>query len=371
MLTRVTIDSSALRHNVEILSGICADSQFMAVVKSNAYGHGLNKIVPMLSGSVDRFGVNSIEEACIVREMDPETSILIMGMNDPADYPEIPPSCPLVLSSLDHIRELMLIRPTVPFHLKVDTGMSRLGQSGSTFRKVLDFLSENPQMPWSGLMTHFANVEDVTDQSYAKEQLDNFSEAVKLAQLASCGRKLRFHCAASSAALILPESRMDIVRFGISLYGFWPSVSTRISAHGMYGQLPELRPVLSWTTKIVHINRIESGRNIGYGCTVRLPYEASIAVLPVGYFEGYERSLSNRSHVLIRGKRARLVGRVCMNMIMVDVTHIENARPGDEAVLIGASESEKITAEDLADLTGTIQYEVVSRIQKDIARFVV
>jgi len=371
MLTEVTVAKSALQSNVGAFRTLCPKSRFMAVVKSNAYGHGLPQVVDSLAGHVDWWGVNSAAEAAVVHSRDSSTPILVMGRVDRSDYSSLPGTAQMVLSDREEIRELGQNRPDLPFHLKIDTGMSRLGSHGEALDKTFAYLSENPALPWTGLMTHFANVEDVTDQTFALEQLRRFSEAQTKASSAAGKRSLIRHASASSAALILPQAHLDMVRVGISLYGFWPSVPTRISALNLYGKLPVLKPALTWKTKIVHLNTVAAGSSVGYGCTIRVPVDTRIAVLPVGYFEGYDRNLSNRSHVLIRGKRARLLGRVCMNMIMVDVSHINGVASGDEAVLIGQSGDEQITAEELADLTGTIQYETVSRIQSDIPRVLV
>lgn len=347
----------------------------MAVVKSNAYGHGLEETVETLRGFADWFGVNSIEEALRVRKVDPATPLLIMGANDPEQYAalkEIHVKPELVVSSIEAIEALHARAPGTRFHLKVDTGMSRLGFHGSTFDSVLTYLAEHPDLPWCGLMTHFANVEDVTDQEYALLQLDRFAKAREKSLQAAGKRALLFHSAASGAALILPSARMDLVRVGISLYGMWPSRETRISARSMSSaDLPadfDLTPALTWKTRIVHVNAVEAGTPVGYGCTHRPVQDSRVAVLPVGYFEGYDRRLSNKSHVLILGKRAPLLGRVCMNMIMVDITHIPEAAVGTEVVLIGTSGSETVSADDLAGLSDTINYQVTTAIQSDLTR---
>ena len=424
--TRIELSRSALEHNVSEFRRVCRPSAFMAVVKSNAYGHGLPEVVGALSGKVDWFGVNSVPEAMGVREYDPGTAILVMGESTESQLRAVqainlamlrqyerysermpisvfagpgrtdnletaPPARPeerdlgrvplisVVVSRLETVRYIIEECPEVPFHLKVDTGMSRLGLGPLRIGPVLGFLRDHPEARWTGLMTHFANVEDVTDQSYASRQLEVFDTVRERAfRAAGPDRSLLFHAAASAPALIMPEARLDIVRVGISLYGLWPSSETRLSANSFYQErgerMPTLEPVLRWVTKIAHLNPIPAGQDVGYGCTHRVQVDTLVAVLPVGYFEGYDRGLSNRSHVLIRGKQARVLGRVCMNMIMVDVTHIDGVSVGDEAVLIGADAErprERVTAEELADLTGTINYEVTTRIQKDLRRVVV
>ena len=204
-------------------------------------------------------------------------------------------------------------------------------------------------------------------------QLDLFQSNLLEAYRAAGKRNLVRHIAASASAMLLPESRMDMIRVGISLYGLWPSEKTRISlqADSGNGSAISLKPVMRWVTRVAHLNFLNAGASIGYGCAAQVNTNSTIAVLPVGYYEGYDRSLSNRSHVLIRGRRAPILGRVCMNMITVDVTHIEDIKVGDEAVLIGSSGVEEITADTLAEMANTINYEIVSRIQSDIPRVVV
>lgn len=362
----VEINTSALKSNLATYKGLCGDSRIMAVVKSNAYGHGAVGTARAVELNVDWFGVNSIAEAVELRDSGIQKPILIMGRNEANAYANLGAGMSLVLSTWDDIQELRSRRKDIAFHWKIDTGMSRLGVHGAPRQRILSKILEDEAIPIEGVMTHFANVEDVTDQSFALQQLNDFQSIV--APLKKSKPNLISHAAASAPAMILPQSRLDMVRIGISLYGLWASDATRLSAYQLYGELPKLAPALRFSAKIVHINTVPSGSYVGYGCTERVMTETKVAVLPVGYFEGYDRRLSNRSHVLIRGKRARLLGRVCMNMIMVDVTHIDGVSIHDEAVMIGDQQDEKITADELANLSGTINYEVVTRLQKDLPR---
>jgi len=374
VLTSIEINENALLHNADLFRKLCGAGKFGAVIKSNGYGHGMVEVASILRDRADWFCVNSIAEALTLREKGFLQPILVMGAADRDDYgllaaPAASGIVP-VLSTIDEIERLHHASPQTAFHLKVDTGMSRLGMRGEQYERVISHLSGRPELPWHGVMTHFANVEDVTDQSFALEQLRRFHVATEHAKAAAT-HPLMLHTAASAAALILPESRMDLCRIGIALYGLWPSRQTRISALNHHGSVPELRPVLRFRSTVVHLNRVDAGSFVGYGCTYKTVTDTVVAVVPVGYFEGYERSLSNRSHLLIRGKRARVIGRVCMNMIMADVTHIGDIAVGDEVVLIGRQGDEEVPADELADLTHTINYEVVTRIQQSLPRIVV
>ncbi|MBE7440634.1 MAG: alanine racemase [Spirochaetales bacterium] len=369
----VLLSRSALAANIETFRRLCRPARIIAVVKSNAYGHGSEPVVRLLNDLLepgDSLAVHSVEEA---RELVPylRWPLLIMGGTSArhdsllAVWNATGRTVHTVASTAQDVGRLT--EAEIPFHIKVDTGMGRLGAHGEGLEEIFALLQKSPRY-FQGIMTHFANVEDVLNQDYALLQLQRFEAAARRAR--TIRSDILVHAAASAPALILPASRFDAVRTGIGMYGLWPSQETRLSLHSM-GVQADLQPVLSWQTQIIHLNRVARGEFIGYGCTYRTLTDSLIAVLPVGYNEGYARALSNRSHVLIRGRRAPVRGRVCMNMIMVDVTHIEDVRSGDIAVLIGSSVEEKVTAEELAELAGTINYEVVTRIHHTQSRRIV
>ena len=215
-------------------------------------------------------------------------------------------------------------------------------------------------------------MEDTTDHRFAKEQLATFERVT--ATLKEAGYKPRIlHSANSAATILWPQAHADLVRVGISAYGLWPSretYATALEAHavGQNGFIPHLMPTLSWYTRVAELKGVPAGSYVGYGRTFRTTHESRIAVLPIGYYEGYDRRLSNVAHVLINGRRAPVRGRVCMNMFMVDVTHIEGVEVGSVATLIGKDGDEIIRVEDLASWSGSINYEIVSRIHGSIPR---
>ena len=368
--TRVEINTDSLHANVRIFRELCPGSAFMAVVKSNAYGHGLRPVVEALTERVDWFGVNSISEAAGVRQYDSHTPILVMGRFAPTELPALRSmrEVHVVVSAVEDIRALTAGAPDVSFHLKVDTGMGRLGSHGDALARTFTFLAEHKDLPWAGILTHFANVEDVTDQDYARTQIRRFEAACLSADQVAFGRQLLRHAAASAPALLLAETRLDVVRVGISLYGLWPSRETRISSRTIHSSPPVLCPVMRWVTSVVHINEVGRDECIGYGCTHRADRDMRIAVLPVGYYEGYHRNLSNHSFVLINNRRARVVGRVCMNMIMADITDHGDVAVGTDAVLIGLEERGEPSADYLAEQADTINYEITTKVHEAFPR---
>ena len=372
-LNRIEISEEALKKNIASFRTLLSPTtKFTSVIKSNAYGHGILEVAEIcLRAKVDVLGVNSLEEALLLRSKFKDAIILIMG--------EIPnknlwkaelsdENFWIVVSRFEDVDFLSGLFPRPKIHLKTDTGMSRLGHSGTKMEEVLRDLSR-AHLPLDGLLTHFASTEDFTEHSYSMLQLETFLKYYNLA-LSLGYKNLIRHTASSASSLLFEEARMDMVRVGISLYGLWPSLETRLSL-SLMGKNFNLEPVLSWKTGIVHIQNVNAGVYVGYGSTYKTTVPTKIAVLPIGYYEGYDRRLSNQGHVLINGERAPILGRVCMNMTMVNVTHIQDVGIGTEVTLIGRSGKEIISADDLAGLTGTINYDVVTGIQKDIKRVIV
>ena len=372
-LTRVEISKSAVAENIENFRKVLnKKTLFSAIIKSNAYGHGLLEMAELsLSAGADLLGVNSLEEALILRKNYPSVRILIMGETPFKENRKKEISDTnfwIVVSRFEDVQFLSNLHPRPQIHLKIDTGMSRLGFSGALLEELI-FAISSQKLPLDGVLTHFASTEDFTEHSFSMQQLSEFNKALEL--LSSLGyNNLIRHTASSASTMLFEEARLDMVRVGISLYGLWPSMETRLSLSFM-GKDFQLKPVLSWKTGIVHIQSVPAGRSVGYGSTYKTIYPTKIAVIPVGYFEGYDRRLSNQGYALIDGERAPILGRVCMNMTMLNVTHIPNAEVGGEVILIGKSGKEEITADWIGNLTGTINYDVVTRIQKDIPRVIV
>ncbi len=377
MLNWVEIDAAALRNNVgEFHRRLGAGPPLGAVVKSNAYGHGMITTARLtLEAGVRWLCVNNVDEGSALRDAGMTAPVLVMGYV-PLDALEAVVERDLqpVVYNRETVARLGAIataRGSVArVHLKIETGTYR---QGVLERDVPDFvraLDATPGVELAGITTHFANIEDTTNHEFAESQIAAFSR-ISAGIVAGRPRKLIRHTACSAAVLLFNRTHLDLARVGISLYGVWPSKETYVSCLERGKPSLDLKPVLSWKTRIAQVKDVPEGAYVGYGCTWRATRPTRIAVLPVGYFEGYDRELSGLAHVLVRGKRSQLRGRVCMNMCMVDVTDIPGAALEDEVVLLGAQGDERISAEQLAAWRGTISYEILSRIHPSLPRVVV
>lgn len=383
MKTHIEICSENLVHNLtEFRKLTRKNTKIMFVVKANAYGHGLKEVISITRNLsfIDYYAVDSLEEALITRAFDKKKKILAIGWADSHQLKEIILNgFEMVVPSPDYLKQVAEIskeiKRTARIHLKVETGTSRLGMQPPEVLDIFSNLEENSDkhryIEIAGIYSHFADIEDTTDHTYAQYQLGVFN---KLLQKINCrGRELLKHFSCSAAALLFPETHFDIVRIGISAYGFWPSKQTYVSYIEKNNPPLRLKPVLSWYSKVAQVKTIEKGGSIGYGLTYTAFDRSKIIVVPVGYYDGYDRRLSNISTIIVDGVKAPVRGRVCMNMLMAGVTHIKNKtlKQGDRVILIGEEGKEKISVDHLAELAGTINYELVSRINPLIPRAVV
>jgi alanine racemase len=371
MLCRIDLDKAALRHNFRQFCSIGGHSKVAPVVKSNAYGHGLSPVYSALAEERPAWlCVNYVSEAAQLRHLGYPGRILVVGPSVPRELEEASSlDLDVVIGAKETLNAWKELSHSCRVHIKFDTGMSRQGFAPRDAAQIAAYLVDRSALV-SGICTHFANVEDVTDHGYAKEQLRQFDQAILAFKAA--GLAPMVHAASSASSLILAESRFDLLRVGISLYGTWPSSLTRVSYLQLNQSVPELRPVLSWRSEVTTLKMVAAGQFIGYGCTFRALREMRIAVVPVGYYEGYPRLAGEgSSFVLIRGERCPIVGRICMNMMMVDTTHLGVCVFGDQVTLIGKDGSETVSAQDLANWSKTIHYEIFARIHPDISRHLV
>jgi len=373
--TWIEINKKALQNNIQQFQKLIGDKvKLMAVVKANAYGHGLIEVAKIATESdVDWLGVDSIDEAIKLKKAGIKTPILILGytllsrLKDVVKY-----DLRQVVYNKETVQGLALnnkkAKP-LKIHLKIETGTSRQGLEKEELLELAKFINKFPNIEIEGTHTHYANIEDTTNHSYARQQLKRFKEAIELLEKNGIKIPLK-HTACSAAVILFPETYFDMVRLGISMYGLWPSPETFVSAKEKNRKL-NLEPALTWKTKIAQIKQIKAGTPISYGLTERVSQDSKIAVLPIGYWDGYDRKLSGVGNVLIRGKRCKVLGRICMNMIIVDVSHIPDIKLEDEVVLLGKQGQEEILADELAQKIGTINYEVVTRINPLIPRIVI
>ncbi len=374
-LNWVEIDASAIENNVREFRRRLGDGVLLgAVVKSNGYGHGMREVAAASRrAGADWLCVNNVEEGVALRREGHDAPILVMGYV-PLDALEAVVEHrlqPVVynLETLDRLEiEAGRRGAAVGVHLKVETGTNRQGVPEPLVSSFVRRIAGSPSLRLAGVSTHFANIEDTTDHRFAEEQLSAFAR-IAASVRETDGRTIR-HAACSAAVLLFNRTHFDLARIGISLYGIWPSRETYVSCLERGKPSLDLRPVLSWKSRIAQIKDVPEGGYVGYGCTWRATRPTRIAVLPIGYYEGYDRGLSGVAHVLVRGRRAPVRGRVCMNMTMVDVTDIPAAALEDEVVLLGAQGDERVSAEQLAQWCGTIPYEILSRIHPTLPRVV-
>ena len=372
MKTHIEIDSKSLIHNLSLFKKL-SPKKIMFVVKANAYGHGLKEIITITKNLpiIDYYAVDSLNEAMLVKGMDSKKRILVIGWEDDKELEE------LILNGFEMIVPSMVflnrvneisrrIETKARLHLKMETGVSRLGMEPSEILAVFDD-SVYCHVEITGLYSHFANIEDTTDHSFAQHQLKIFNDVVSKIKK----NDLLKHFSCSASTLLFPETNFDMVRVGISAYGYWPSKPTYVSYKEKNGGEIDLKPVLSWYSKVAQVKSLEKDKYIGYGLTYKTFNKARIIVIPVGYYDGFDRKLSNVSNIIVNGTKAPVRGRVCMDMFMAEVTHIKNVKEGDRVVLLGEDGDERIDADDLAEWIGSINYEVLARINPVIPRIVV
>lgn len=355
--------------NVERLGRLVTPAQPWPVIKANAYGHGLVDVAKAIAGTAGGLCVYAVGEGLALREAGIETPILVLGPAQPGEL-EHAHAARLALTlwdtgsyRTDVVRVARRRGAPLMIHAKIDTGVTRFGFDAPRAADAIADLLDDPMLRVQGVFTHLAAVEEL-ESNFTSEQLTRFEEALAPIDGVLRERGVRRHTAASAAAILVPQSRLDLVRPGIAIYGIWPSPQTRVSAGGSI----ELEAALSWHTQIVAVRDVEAGRSIGYGCSYVTTRPSRIGVLPVGYAEGIPRSASNAGAALVAGRRASILGRVCMNVTMIDVTDIPQAQPGARVTLIGGSGSDVITADDWGAWADTISYEIVARLPESVPR---
>jgi alanine racemase len=371
MLSWVEIDSQGLRSNIDAFRTVTSEgTALMVVVKANAYGHGLETVAPIVAQRADWLGVNCIDEALVISRLGIQKPIAILGHTSLDEVENVVRNgYRQVLYRTDVAKALsesaIKLRTEAKVHLKIETGTNRQGISVDQLASFVNELVKLPALEIEGVYTHFANIEDTLDPSFAESQVGKFREALRLLERARI-RPPQIHASATAGTLLYAEMDFTMVRVGIGAYGIWPSRETQIAARER-GRLLSLIPVLTWKTRVTQVKDVRAGEYVGYGLTYRAGRPMKLVVLPIGYYDGYDRKLSNSGRALIHGQPVPVVGRVAMNMTMLDVTDV-GAELDDEVVLIGRQGNAEIRVEELAEKIGTISYEVVSRINPLIPR---
>jgi alanine racemase len=369
--TWIELDRSALARNVLtfrcLLPPVC---RLMAVCKSNAYGHGLYDLAPLLQEmGVDWFGVDSVVEGVTLRKKGIRRPILVLGHTLPSRFNEAGRHrTSLTVSNLENLRALTALKPTRPLrvHLKFDTGMHRQGFLPSQWEAALGLVRKcGRRVEVEGMYTHFAAAKDPDCRDYTERQIGEFERARALFREA--GFNPICHAGATAGVLNYPQASYDLARIGIGLMGYWPSSETRQAWYKKIALMPALR----WRTIISEVKTLERGLGIGYDLTERLKRRSTIGICPIGYWHGFPRSLSRVGEVLVRGCRAKVLGTVSMDMIVIDLSRVKGARVGDAVTVIGRDGRDEITVYEVASRAGVSHYELLTRLNPLIQKFTV
>lgn len=357
------MSASALRHNLAALKTLVPDeAKVAAVVKGNAYGHGMREVVQVLDGLVDYFQVDDLDELRLLRTVT-QTPVLLLGYVPRDSVREaIALGAELTVYDVDRLGEMRGAR----VHLKIDALLGRQGILPSQVTETVALIRESGA-ELAGVYGHYANIEDTTDLGHANSQRSVFDEAYALVEAAGFLGIAR-HLSATSGLMTMegPGARAnDVVRLGVGLYGLYPSEALARTHASL-----KLLPVMQWVSHLAQVKTLPVGHPIGYGLTFITEREMRVGIVPQGYSDGFVRSLSSCGEVLVGGSRCRVLGRVAMNMFAIDLSSVPDAKPEDEVVLLGAQAGERITAEQVAARTGTINYEATTRISPLLPRLV-
>ncbi|MGK7391049.1 MAG: alanine racemase [Candidatus Cyclobacteriaceae bacterium M2_1C_046] len=376
--SRIALSQSALKTNFNFIKKKVGNKVIISsVVKANAYGHGILKFVPMAEKcGIDHFAVASSFEAEEVLEVCSKNSkIMIMGILYEEDIPwAIEHDIEFYVFNYERLVLSKQIAEKIGkkaiIHLEVETGANRTGLQAEDFEKTILFLKENQEfLQFEGLCTHLGGAETLANKFKIDKQIERYNAFLDDCRKIDYMPKLR-HMASSAAALAFEETRFDMVRIGVSQYGFWPSPDIRYLHLQESNKTSEngLRRIFTWKTDVMDLRKVKAGEYIGYGTAYQSVQDITIAVLPLGYSNGYPRALSNRGHVLIKGKKAPILGLINMNLFMVNISHIPDVQVGDEVVLVGRQKNNQINVSSFTDATQLLNAEMLSRLPAAIPR---
>ncbi|WKV12560.1 alanine racemase [Marivirga harenae] len=384
----VTLSKSAVRQNVRFVKSKLSDNVLLsAVLKGNAYGHGIKEMVPLYESAgvkhLSVFSIHEAEEVCKVKKNS--TQVMIMGWMEDEETEWV------IENDVEfYVFEIGRLKAAVEFarkvgkkakvHLEVETGMNRTGFQEEHLAEVIEMMKSNEEhIVFEGLCTHYAGAESITNYLRVMDQIKKYNQLYDIFKEHGLIPNRR-HTACSAAAMSYPETQMDMVRIGILLYGFWPSQETFIAYQRSNGYGQEglsrrvkhpLKRVISWRSKIMSVKEVPVGEFIGYGTSYQATKKMKIATVPVGYAYGFARSLSNQGRVIVNGKRVAVISTVNMNLMIINVTECKNVGKGDEVIMIGSNGKVNVTVSSFGELSNQLNYELLSRLPMDIPRKVV
>lgn len=375
----IELSKSALNNNIAYMKGKAGpNARYSLVVKANAYGHGIEDILPIVEAcGVDHVSVFSVEEARRALEVKRHTcDLMIMGFVDDDQLEWVINNdisfFVFTKERLDAACNVAArIKKAARIHIELETGMHRTGFCEDDLEYVADKVLDNkPNVYLEGLCTHFAGAESMDNFQRVREQIKTFNRLCTWFREEKQLIPEYRHVACSAGVLNFPDASMDLVRVGISSYGFWPNNETRM-LHMKNGKLAEdpLRQVLSWKSKVMSVNHVDEDEYVSYGKSYLTNRKSKIATIPVGYGYGFSRTLSNKGHVLINGKRVSVVGTVNMNMMVVDVTDLPDVKVSDEVVLIGSQGDKTISVSSFSDMNNSMNYELLTRLPQPLPRY--
>lgn len=375
----IELNQQALQKNIDFLKSQFQNTKISSVVKANAYGHGLEEFIQMATEcGINHFSVFSSDEAKVVfNSLKSPADIMVMGWINSQDYDW------LLINSIEFfvfdferlahvIGSARRLKTPANIHIDIETGMNRTGFDKKDIKKLIQILKSNQDIiELKGLCTHFAGAESIANYKRIKDQIKTFNSIYKQFIKNNLAPERR-HAACSAASLSYPKTQFDMVRIGILQYGFWPSIETYVQYLSKQNiQTDPLNQILSWKSSIMTIKHVKTGEFISYGTSYLAQKDMKIAIIPVGYAHGYTRSLSNQGRVLIKEHRVGVIGMVNMNMLIADVTTIENVSVGDEVVLIGKQGDLSINVSSFTEFSDQLNYELLTRLPAEIPRVII
>ncbi len=377
--SRIYLKQSALKSNFNFLRKKVGDGvRISSVVKANAYGHGIETFVPMAEKcGINHFSTASAFEAEeVLKVCSPESKIMIMGILYEEDIPwAVENDIEFYVFNYDKLPRALdaakKLGKKAHVHIEVETGANRTGMNGKEFSKSLTYLKKHKaHLTFEGLCTHFGGAESLSNQFKIEAQRKKYKEYLKECKAKKIMPNFR-HIASSAAALAMKDTVYDMVRIGVAQYGFWPSPDIyylHLQEIGKKADGNSLKRIFNWKTDIMDIRHVDAGEFIGYGTAFQATQDMKVAVMPLGYSNGYPRALSNRGQVLIGGKKAPIVGLINMNLFMVDISHIPGVKVGDEVVLVGRQGKQLINIASFTNFTQLLNNEMLSRLPAAIPR---